>query len=373
MPRRLLAALVVAAAALAVLTLPAGGQTAPPPTLTIDTFLTTHPGGCANPGDSFDMRVGGATNQSSVSIVLYSPSGVALDKASGTLNSGRWNTTGPVWRYTETGLYEVRASAGSAPRVSAWMEVPCQAPTLEYDPPCFTTGVTPQVTMTVRHFPPFGNGDGYLYYDVGGSEAQNRIRIPVDGHGVFSATFKVSPSNRPHPGEGANSQRSLVARATWSPCPPGATTTSTSEPPSTTAPPVTISVPTGPTTTVKSTTTTSIVVPPITPGAALTVNPKLGPPGFVAQAIGTGFPAGPVELVWTPGIGRTIVTAGPDGSFTTQVLVFPKDRIGPRTLVATGAGGASANAPFLVVPPTVQPTAGTDVAQITRIRRFTQR
>jgi hypothetical protein len=103
------------------------------------------------------------------------------------------------------------------------------------------------------------------------------------------------------------------------------------------------------------------------------VTPKVGPPGFVARATGTGFPAGPVQLVWAPGIGRTNVVAGPDGAFTTQVLLFPKDRLGPRILVATGAGAVSANAPFLVVPPTVEPSSGSDVAQITRTRRFSQR
>lgn len=366
--RRLLAALVVAGAAMAMLALPAGGQTAPPATLTIDEVRTIHPNGCANPGDNFDLGVRGRSNQRSVGVVLYSPRGDALDKSSATPDTNQQWSTSVVWNSTQTGLYEIRATAGSAAPVSAWIEVPCQPPSLEYDPPCFAVGTTSQVTMTVRHFPPYGTG--YMYYDVGGSEAQNRIRIPVDGHGVFRATFNVKPSNRSYPGEGTDANRTLVARATWSACPPGTvpttTTSTTGPPPSTTLPPVIISVPT-------STTTTSVVVPPITPGAALTISPKLGPPGFVAQAIGTGFPAGPVELVWTPGIGRTIATAGPDGAFTTQVLVFPKDRIGPRILVATGAGGASANAPFLVVPPTVQPSSGSEVAQITRIRRFTQR
>jgi hypothetical protein len=239
--------------------------------------------------------------------------------------------------------------------------------------------VTTGVTMTVRHFAPFGTG--YMTYDVGGSETQQRIRIPADGHGVFSAVFNwkpPQPANRDHPGEGTDSNRTLVAAATWSPCPPpsATTTTSTTEPPvsSTTAPPVTISVPTsGTTVPVKSTTTTSIVIPPITPGATLTVTPMVGPPGFVARATGTGFPAGPVQLVWTPGIGRTPVVAGPDGAFTTQVLVFPKDRLGPRTLLATGGGGVSANAAFLVVPPTVEPSSGSDVNLITRTRRFSQR
>ncbi|HET9443371.1 MAG TPA: FG-GAP-like repeat-containing protein [Acidimicrobiales bacterium] len=126
---------------------------------------------------------------------------------------------------------------------------------------------------------------------------------------------------------------------------------------------------TAPRVTVPATTTTTTVVPTAT--ATLTATPPLGPPGFVTQAHGTGFPPGPVTLSWDPGIGATATTAGPDGTFTAQVLVMPRDRLGPRRLVAVG-GAATAVADFLVVVPTVQPS-GSDVTQINRIRRFANR
>jgi hypothetical protein len=114
-----------------------------------------------------------------------------------------------------------------------------------------------------------------------------------------------------------------------------------------------------------------LLIPPPTPGATLAVKPSLGTPGFVALVTGTGFAPGPVQLTWAPGIGSFAATAGPDGTFTAQVLVFPHDRLGPRTLVATG-GAVTATAPFLVVPNTVHPS-GKDVTQITRLRSFNQR
>jgi hypothetical protein len=42
-----------------------------------------------------------------------------------------------------------------------------------------------------------------------------------------------------------------------------------------------------------------------------------------------------------------------NGGFTSQVLIFRRDQLGPRNLVATSAGGtrfAPVTAPFLVVP-----------------------
>ena len=91
----------------------------------------------------------------------------------------------------------------------------------------------------------------------------------------------------------------------------------------------------------------------------------------MASAEGTGFPPGAVSLSWEPGIGGSAATAGPDGTFRVPVLVMPRDRTGPRRLLATGVGGATASADFLVVPSTVQPS-GDDVTQI-RNRRLLHR
>ena len=132
---------------------------------------------------------------------------------------------------------------------------------------------------------------------------------------------------------------------------------------------------TGPTvpdsTSTTRTTAPPVSVPPTTPGLTVTVTPGIGPPGFVAVARGTGFPPGPVALAWAPGIGTFAAVAGPDGVFETQVLVFPRDRVGVRSIVAT-SGTVSGSAFFLVVPSSIQPS-GSDVTQINRTRRFLQR
>lgn len=363
--RRLLALVGVLGVVLAALVLPAAAQTA----LTIDNFSPR----CSPLNGGPLVNVDGRSSARSVSMVLYAPSGSAVTKDAVTPSSGFYSFSFE-FNASQSGSYEVRISDASG-TVSAFIEVPCQNPTLEYDPPCFPVGFAGAVTMTARHFVPFDAG--YMTYDVGGSESQSLFRIPVDGRGVFAATFKVTPSNRPHPGEGTDANRSLVARATWVACPPGPTTTA----PTTTAPPVidTTTTTTAPPSIPGVTTTTSppisippaIDIPPPTPGATLVLSPPLGPTGFVTGAVGTGFPPGPVELTWSGGIGTTTTIAGPDGTFSSRVLVLPGDRLGPRALVATG-GGTSTFAAFLVVPSTVQPS-GQDVLQINRIRRFNNR
>lgn len=156
------------------------------------------------------------------------------------------------------------------------------------------------------------------------------------------------------------------------------TTAPTTTSPATTAPPVVTTTPTattaapGRTTLPPLVTTTTIVIPPPTPGATLTVTPAIGPQGFVATATGTGFPPGAVVvLTWAPGLGTASAVANQDGMFSAGVLVFPKDMLGPRTLVASG-GDTSATATFLVVPGSVKP-AGRGDAHLSRGRRFTNR
>lgn len=84
--------------------------------------------------------------------------------------------------------------------------------------------------------------------------------------------------------------------------------------------------------------------------------PKVGPPGTVVAVSGSGFPANtPVTLAWQLGIGTAGVTTDAGGTFTNGfVLVFPKDRLGPRQMVARIF---NVTATFLVVPSPLAPGA----------------
>lgn len=101
--------------------------------------------------------------------------------------------------------------------------------------------------------------------------------------------------------------------------------------------------------------------------ARLELDPKVGPPGTVVIATGSGFPAfAPVDLRWSAGITAdplVPVVADEFGSFVAQVLVLPRDREGARNLRATAtAPGVTlepATARFTVTRPTmVPPTSG---------------
>ncbi|HEU5003804.1 MAG TPA: PKD domain-containing protein [Actinomycetota bacterium] len=121
---------------------------------------------------------------------------------------------------------------------------------------------------------------------------------------------------------------------------------------------ITVSTSIIPTSTASATpTTTASPLPSPPPGFSpkITLSPAVGPPGTVVAVDGTGFPASSaVALVWSPGIGRTTVTTDAHGTFTgRQVLIFPKDRLGPRTLTADPF--PTATAAFLVVPPPLAP------------------
>ncbi|ROT29445.1 DUF11 domain-containing protein [Micromonospora sp. HM5-17] len=86
--------------------------------------------------------------------------------------------------------------------------------------------------------------------------------------------------------------------------------------------------------------------------------PPIGPPGFVTSIRGVDFPPGqPVRLSWDVGITAAAPPVRPaaDGTFTAQLLVLPKDRLGARQAVATGTGFRPATTPFLVVLPAQQP------------------
>jgi len=98
--------------------------------------------------------------------------------------------------------------------------------------------------------------------------------------------------------------------------------------------------------------------PPRVFSPILTTDPPIGPPGFVTIAVGTGFPPNStVTLLWNPGISApTRVKVAANGSFRTQMLVFNKDQLGPRLLVASGAGFTPVTTSFLVVPGNQQPS-----------------
>ncbi|MGH2726847.1 MAG: hypothetical protein ACRDKS_07700, partial [Actinomycetota bacterium] len=83
------------------------------------------------------------------------------------------------------------------------------------------------------------------------------------------------------------------------------------------------------------------------------------PPGFVTYAVGRFFPTNAtVTLSWNLGLGSvTTVKAGPaggfpPGTFRVPILIFPRDFLGPRTLIASPF---NVEADFLVVPATLQP------------------
>jgi hypothetical protein len=94
---------------------------------------------------------------------------------------------------------------------------------------------------------------------------------------------------------------------------------------------------------------------------SLTLSPALGPPGFVTQASGSGFPPNVrVHLSWTVGLGSSVVRTDAHGAFRTAVLIFPQDETGPRALLAAPVGTkrfTGVQAAFLCVPGSEQPPA----------------
>jgi hypothetical protein len=136
------------------------------------------------------------------------------------------------------------------------------------------------------------------------------------------------------------------------PSTPAPTTTATTRPVTTTVPAVTTTFP--------------ITLPLPTAGTArIVVTPPLGRPGETVRVQGSGFPpSAPVILRWQPGSGQWAVTAGPDGTFDTRVLVLPKDTLGRRALQPFSSVGVTA-VPYLVVPATEAP-AGFDASVFLR-------
>jgi Tol biopolymer transport system component len=86
--------------------------------------------------------------------------------------------------------------------------------------------------------------------------------------------------------------------------------------------------------------------------------PPIGKPGFVTSVRGKDFPPGvPVRFTWQPGITAAAAPTYPaaDGTFAGQLLILPKDEVGPRTITASGPGFSAVTCPFLVVIGTIGP------------------
>ena len=168
--------------------------------------------------------------------------------------------------------------------------------------------------------------------------------VEVGGNDGGSFTTTIKPSRRPagsYTVEATDTRDNTMARALFLvPCLTVGTTA----------------------TTMPLTNTTATTAPPpiVGPGPACVLDPPVGPPGFVTQARCERFPAATTAtLRWSPGIGVVTVPTG-SGSFSVPVLIFPRDRLGPRNLIAE-APGASVSVLFVVVPPSVAPSGG-DVA-----------
>ena len=123
------------------------------------------------------------------------------------------------------------------------------------------------------------------------------------------------------------------------------------------APTTTGSTTTTPTTAATTTTTlgtTTTTTPKSHNHPKLTVNPGIGPPGFVTEVDGTGFPPNtPLTVTWSEGIGSAQVTTSAAGTFSVPLLVMSEDQPGNRE--AQVATFPTAKAPFLVVPGSLQP------------------
>lgn len=376
--RRVLALTALAGLCLAGLVQPAAGQTATPPRIT-----AIRPA-CAPLNQRLTVAVSGTSDFGDFgALAVYGVDGKQIGEGSWSYRDENREWSGTVaFLPAVNGYYRIQANGRQESSNNVFFSAPCRNPRVTLSPTCSTPGRSQTLTVSAFDFAP--NDTGEVYYDWDGkSGGQSRIRIRIDSNGNFStsassgqAPFTVTPPNRAVPIH-VNDQRGNVVDVPWSPCP--AETSPTTSPSTTERPTTPGSVPTTTSTTLEVvdppgpsvTVPPAVELPPETPGAMLIVSPKLGPTGFVTGAAGTGFPPGPVELAWEPGIGRTTTVVGPDGRFSVRVLVLPNDRIGSRALVAT-AGGTTAFDTFLVVPSTVQPS-GQDVAQINRIRRFNSR
>ncbi|MFH0751291.1 MAG: choice-of-anchor D domain-containing protein [Chloroflexota bacterium] len=103
----------------------------------------------------------------------------------------------------------------------------------------------------------------------------------------------------------------------------------------------------------------------------LAVEPQSGPPGLVVIATGTGFPPNaPVSLRWSVGISATPlvpVVSDATGSFTAQVLIVPRDRVGRRNLRAVASVPGLTVDPVIVRFLVVTATAGPPISGLVQV------
>ncbi|HEY3753448.1 MAG TPA: choice-of-anchor D domain-containing protein [Pseudonocardiaceae bacterium] len=90
----------------------------------------------------------------------------------------------------------------------------------------------------------------------------------------------------------------------------------------------------------------TVVVPTV---PLLTVSPTIAYGGEVVRATGVAFPANSVvTLSWNVGLGRATASVGANGQFAVDVVIFPDDVLGARSLLAAGpTGTVLASASFL--------------------------
>ncbi|WUH92730.1 hypothetical protein OG900_23215 [Streptomyces sp. NBC_00433] len=96
---------------------------------------------------------------------------------------------------------------------------------------------------------------------------------------------------------------------------------------------------------------------------AVVLNPAVGPPGAVTQALGHDFPPGAVlQLRWSQGVtvAAAPVKVAANGTFSAPLLVLVQDTLGPRQLLVTDLAAVprfgEVRADYLVVPGVLQPS-----------------
>jgi hypothetical protein len=214
------------------------------------------------------------------------------------------------------------------------------APEISVKPEC--TRTQPRnlvITVSGRNWDP--QSRVFVRFDTTREPSQPLGVAPVQSDGSFTlrvndppltADRPPDPSIRGYEITGIEGEFTTATTVLRVPCPTAPTTTTTTRPP-------------------PSTTTTTTTTPPqpiFTP--TLTLNPGIGPPGFVATAVGAGWPPGAVTLGWDAGGAPIAAVADAGGNFSVPVLVRPGTTFGAHAMSGAGGSGVTASGGFLVVP-----------------------